>query len=295
MERYGLVDDLWASAAAGAASVTDFVRFAEGFRDEDDLAVWQVLLQGLAMCDRFVEGETRERFRAFVRGLVAPALDRLGWDARDGDADRVRTLRGALLQGLGVLGADPNAAAMAREYEAESRAGKDIDPSLAAAAVNVVAVTGRADDYERYVERSLHADTPQEQLRYQLALAQFREPSLLERTFGHVTDGDIRTQDAPFVLAYSVVNRDLGHRAWEFLKANWDDLTMRFPTTLWVRMADGVRFLTEPGDPADAAAFFEDHPIPQSAKSLQQILERQRVMTALRERAEPELAAYFAD
>jgi puromycin-sensitive aminopeptidase len=294
MERYGLLDDLWASAAAGAASVTDFVRLAEGFREEEDLAVWQVLLQGLAMCDRFVEGETRERFRAFVRGLVAPALDRLGWDARDDDADLARTLRGALLQGLGVLGADPNAAAMAREYEAESRAGKDIDPALAAAAVNLVAATGDADDYERYVERSLHADTPQEELRYQMALPQFRDPALLGRTFDAVMKGDIRSQDAPFVVAYSIVNRDLGHRAWEFLKANWDDLTTRFPATLWVRMADGVRFLTETDDPADAAAFFEDHPIPQSAKSLQQILERQRVLTALRERAEPELATHFA-
>ena len=46
--------------------------------------------------------------------------------------------------------------------------------------------------------------------------------------------------------------------------------------------------------PTDAAAFFEDHPIPQSAKSLQQMLERQRVFAALRERAEPELAAHFA-
>jgi nucleotide-binding universal stress UspA family protein len=295
MERYTLVDDLWASVAAGDANASDFVVFAEAFRDEDDLAVWQVLLQGLALCDRFVEGETRERFRAFVRGLVAPALDRLGWDAGEGDTDIQRTLRGALLQGLGVLGADPNAAAMAREYEAESRAGKDIDPALAAAAVNLVAVTGDADDYERYVERSLHADTPQEELRYQMALPQFRDPALLDRTFAAVLDGTIRSQDAPFVVAYSLVNRDLGHRAWEFLKANWDDLTARFPATLWVRMADGARFLSEPGDPEDAAAFFEGHPIPQSAKSLQQILERQRVMAALRERAEPDLAAHFAD
>jgi puromycin-sensitive aminopeptidase len=247
------------------------------------------------MCDRFVEGDTRERFRAFVRGLVAPALDRLGWDARDDEADRVRTLRGTLLQGLGVLGADPNAAAMAREYEAESRAGKDVDPALAAAAVNVVAVAGDADDYERYVERSLHADTPQEQLRYQMALPQFRVAALLERTFAAVLDGTIRSQDAPFVVAYSVMNRDLGHRSWEFLKANWDELTGRFPATLWVRMADGLRFLNQPGDPADAAAFFEDHPIPQSAKTLEQILERQRVLAALRERAEPDLAAHFAD
>jgi hypothetical protein len=58
-------------------------------------------------------------------------------------------------------------------------------------------------------------------------------------------------------------------------------------------MVDGVRFLSRPEDVAAAAAFFERHPIPQSAKTLQQTLERQRVAAALRERATPDLTAHF--
>ena len=95
LERYGLVDDHWAAVSSGAADASAFVRFAAGFEDEDDLAVWQALLAGLGWCDRFVEGEARERFRGFVRGLVAPAMDRLGWEAREEDADLTRALRGA--------------------------------------------------------------------------------------------------------------------------------------------------------------------------------------------------------
>ena len=67
LERYGLVDDLWAAVMAGSASASEFVRFAERFGEEDDLSVWQALLQGLGWCDRFLEGEPRESFRAFVR------------------------------------------------------------------------------------------------------------------------------------------------------------------------------------------------------------------------------------
>ena len=47
-------------------------------------------------------------------------------------------------------------------------------------------------------------------------------------------------------------------------------------------MVDGVRFLTLPEQVEDAAAFFASHPIPQSAKGLEQTLERQRVAAALR-------------
>ncbi len=45
----------------------------------------------------------------------------------------------------------------------------------------------------------------------------------------------------------------------------------------------------------EAAAFFAEHPIPQSAKMLEQMLERQRVAAALRERATPDLEAYFSE
>ena len=294
LERYGLVDDHWAAVASGAANASSFVRFAAGFTDEDDLAVWQVLLQGLGWCDRFVEGESRERFRAFVRSLVAPALDRLGWEARDDDADLARALRGALLQGLGVLGADPNAEAASREFEGEASAGVAVDPALAAAAVNVVAATGDDVDYERFWQRFVDAPTPQEQLRYLFALPLFRDPALLDRTLQACLSGEIRTQNAPFVLAYCTLNRDLGSRSWAFIQEHWDQLAGAFPASLTIRMADGVRFLSRPDEVEGAVSFFAAHPIPQSTKNLEQTLERQRVAAALRERATPDLAEYFS-
>jgi puromycin-sensitive aminopeptidase len=294
LERYGLVDDLWAAVASGAAQASDYVRFAERFAEEDDLAVWQALLQGLGWCDRFVEGETRERFRTFVRRLVAPALDRLGWEARDGDPDRDRALRGTLLQGLGVLGADPNAAAMAREFEGEARVGKPVDPALVAASISVVARDGGPDDYELFTDMSTEAPTPQEQLRYLMALPLFPGAAQLDRTLAAALDGQIRTQNAPFILATATIHRDLGGRAWGFIKSNWEQLNERFPQTLIIFMVDGVRFLTAEGQAEDTEAFFAQHPIPQSAKSLEQTLERQRIAAALRQRATPDLNTLFA-
>jgi puromycin-sensitive aminopeptidase len=295
LERYGLVDDHWAAVTSGAASASEFIAAAGRYGDEDDLAVWQVLLQGLGWCDRFLEGEPRERFRAFVRRLVAPAMDRLGWEADADEPDRVKALRGALLQGLGVLGADPNAEAAAREFEAESRAGKPVDASLAAAAVNVVAATGDAADHARFFTAYREIGNPQERYRYLFALPLFRDPALMAGTLEAAFGEDIRTQDAPFVLMYALANRDLGEQAWETLRARWQDAEQRFPSQLAIRMVDGVRFLSRPHQVEEAAAFFAEHPLPQSAKMLEQMLERQRVAAALRERATPDLEAYFSD
>ncbi len=193
-----------------------------------------------------------------------------------------------------MLGADPNAEAAAREFEGEARAGKPVDPALAAAAVNVVAVAGDADDYERFWEAYRDAPTPQEQLRYLIALPLFRDPALMDRTLNATLSDDIRSQNAPFVLAYAGTNRDLGPRSWAFLKEHWEELTQRLPSSLAIRMIDGVRFLSRADEVRDAAAFFEAHPIPQSAMNLQQTLERQRVAAALRERATPDLTEHFS-
>ena len=294
LERYGLVDDHWAAVTSGAAPASEFVAAASRYGDEDDLAVWQLLLQGLSWCDRFLEGEPRERFRTFVRRLVAPAMDRLGWEADADEPDRIRALRGALLQGLGVLGADPNAEAAAREFEAEARAGKPVDASLAAAAVNVVATAGDGSDYDHYWRTYRESANPQEQYRYLFALPFFRDEGLFGRTLDAAFGDDIRSQDAPFVFAYSLMNRDLGEQAWQVLRDRWNEADERFPSQLTIRMVEGVRYLTTPEQVSDAEAFFEEHPIPQSAKMLEQMLERQRVAAALRERATPDLEAYFS-
>ena len=294
LERYGLVDDHWAAVSSGAAPASEFVAAAARFGDEDDIAVWQVLLMGLTWCDRFLDGEPRERLRTFVRRLIAPAMDRLGWEADADEPDRVRALRGALLQGLGVLGADPNAEAAAREFETESRAGKPVDASLAAAAVNVVAFNGDEADFEHYWTAYRESPNPQEQYRYLFALPLFRDVALFDRTVEEVFGDDIRSQDAPFVFAYAMVNRDLGDRAWQVLRERWNEAEERFPPQLTIRLVDGVRYLTRPEQVAEAEAFFAEHPIPQSAKMLEQMLERQRVAAALRERATPDLEAYFS-
>ena len=96
------------------------------------------------------------------------------------------------------------------------------------------------------------------------------------------------------MFAYAMTNRDLGDRAWATLRERWDETQERFPSQLTIRLADGARYLTTPEQVTEVQAFFAEHPIPQSAKMLEQMLERQRVAAALRERATPDLEAYFS-
>jgi puromycin-sensitive aminopeptidase len=293
-ERTQLVDDTWAAVVAGPRSAVDFCRFAESFTDEAELAVWQALLQGLSWCERFLTGGPREHFRSWIRGLLWPAIERIGWEPREGERDLDKPLRGALMSALGVLGADPQAHALAMEIERESRGDGQVDPSLAAASVGIVAAGGTVDDYERFLEATKDARTPQEELRYLYALPDFREDVLVDRTTTTALTSDIRAQNVPGVLARAMANRDHGDRAWTFVKKHWDEIVAKVAPTTLVYVADGIRFLTRPEDVEDTAAFFEAHPIPQSALTLRQALERQAVNAEFRTRATPELMSAFA-
>ena len=292
-ERTQLVDDTWAAVVAGRRSAVDFCRFADSFRDETELPVWQSLMQGLGWCERFLNGGPREHFRSWIRGLLWPAMERIGWEPREGERDLDKPLRGALMAGLGILGADPQAFGLAMEIERESRGDGQVDPSLVAASVGIVAAGGTPQDFDRYLEAIRSARTPQEELRYLYALPEFRDAMLMDKTVGMTLTEEIRTQNVPGVLARSMANREHGSRAWAFVKEHWDEIVAQVAPTTLIYVADGVRYLTEPEQVKDARSFFEAHPIPQSALQLRQILERQQVNEAFRKRATPELMSEF--
>jgi puromycin-sensitive aminopeptidase len=294
LERYALVDDAWAAVVDGSTTASSFCRFVEGFQDETELPVWQLILTGLAWCDRFLEGEPRDRFRDHVRQLLRPAIARLGWEASSDEPDLVRALRGALAQALAVLGDDPEAKAQMRELEGEARSGGDVDAHLASAAVQVVATEGDAGDFARYWQMVHDGVTPQEQLRYLHALARFRDPELFDRLLAATLTDDVRPQDAPFLLAMATTNRDLGEHAWRFIADHWDEALARFASSNIISLASGARFLSLPEQQAAVEAFFQTHSIPQAGLMLDQILERQRIYVALRERAEKDLVQAFS-
>jgi puromycin-sensitive aminopeptidase len=288
-ERYSLVDDAWAAVVAGKASAGSFLDLVQGFQDETDLRVWQAILGGLGWLDRFVEGEPRERLRAFVRDLVRPALARLGWDASDDESDLTRALRGQLVQSLAVLGADPETLAQCQELELEGEG----DPQLLQAAVEAVAAEGTAEDLDRYWQRYRSATTPQEEERYLFATSRFPGEAEVERILASAMSDDVRTQDAPYLLARSTTNRHQGPKVWRFMADRWDQMQDRFASSNIIGLVSGIRYLTDPEVVDEVDAFFREHDIPQNHLMLQQGLERMRVAAKLRERVTPELLQRF--
>jgi puromycin-sensitive aminopeptidase len=276
IDRYNLVDDAWNAVVAGRLSAAAFVEFVEGFGAERDLAVWQAIAIGLRGVGRLVEGDAYAAFQRRVAAFVAPVVDDLGWEPVDGEGDLTAKLRGLVVGLLAVLGDDAGAQARCRELLAAGG-----DPELVAASVGVVAAVGTEADYDDFLQRFRTAATPQDQLRFLYALADFPTAELVQRTVELAFSGEVKTQNAPFLLGRAIANRHHGTLAWSEVRRRWTEANERFPNNTIVRMIDPVKVLTAPEVVADVQSFFAEHPIPQAAKTLDQVLERQRVNAAL--------------
>ena len=277
LERYSLVDDAWAATVAGSITAPDLLQFLEGFSAEREHAVWQAVVSALNGLSRLVDDEARQMFESRVRNLVQPALDELDEPQAD-QSDLTAKLRGLLMKTAGTLGNDGLVIGLCRDLLKQPA--DHVDPELVAAATSVVAAHGCVEDFERLQNGFLASSTPQEQLRQLYALAEFDDEDLLLRACEFALSGKVKTQNAPFLLRLAMGNRRHGAAAWEFVKDHWDQANAEFPTNTIVRMVDPVKQLAAPELVADAAAFFAEHPIPQATKTLDQILERQRINAA---------------
>ncbi len=160
LERYGLVDDAWASLLGGSLEVGELLRLLRAGADETDLSVWQRIVGVLGGLDRIVADADRPALQSWVRALVGPALLRLGPDPVAGESSRDAARRATLFATLGTLGADPDVALRARGILDRADAGGDVDADLLDAAVRVLAAERRRRHLRRLPTPGRRGDHP---------------------------------------------------------------------------------------------------------------------------------------
>jgi puromycin-sensitive aminopeptidase len=282
IERYGLVDDTWASVLSGGTSAEEFVALTELLAGEPDVAVWRRILGSLTEIDRVTPPEGRPALQARVRALLTPAIERLGWDPGADEPARDRELRGALVGAAVTIGADPDAEARVRALFAQVRADTaSVEANLAGAAVRAVAAVAGPGEVDEILEGFRTAATPQEEQRYLFSLAEVRDAALFARVLELATSTEVRTQNAPYLLGACLANRDNGAAAWAAIAERWDELNERFPSNSIARMLNGVRSVGDPTRAAAIEAFLAEHPVEQAKQTVAQHLERMRVTVAL--------------
>jgi puromycin-sensitive aminopeptidase len=293
IERYSLVSDTWALVRSSQVPASDFLDLVGNFGGETEHAIWSVIVGGLRSLEHHaLEEETRPAFEAFVRRLMAPALERLGWDGGDDESDLTRKLRGDLIAAMGNLGNDPETVEKARQIALDVIEGAEFDPEVCTAALAVYSHHGGAVEYETLWSAYQRTPAPTEKVRYLRSVAGVQVEELAVATMDKIVEGDIRTQDGFWVFA-RLLGGDAGPSVWQSARTRWDQVLEAMPGMTRRRVVEGLPALSQPEVAADVKGFFAEHPIPEASRFLTQNLELLDANVLLRERETPVVTGYF--
>jgi puromycin-sensitive aminopeptidase len=295
IERFNLVSDTWASTVAGHVTLPEYLKMVQMFIEETDKNVWAILIGSLHYMSKVIDSADRPALEAFARRLLGNQKERLGWTPKSGEDELTKQLRGMILGAVGTLGNEAGTQAQAKELYARYKNDRSAaDPNVAPALVSILAYTGDAKQYDDFVNEFRSAKTPQEEQRYLFSLANFRQADLLKLTLDRTISGEVRTQNAPYLVQSVLANTFGRELAWEFLKKNWDEMVKLYPENSLPRMCEGVTNLVSAKLEQEVQQFFIDHKVRQGGKTIEQHLEKLRVAVLFKERESKRAAGALA-
>ncbi len=285
IERFNLVNDTWSMTIAGHVAVSDYLKMLPMFKEETDKNVWLVIAGSLSYLDRVVEDADRKALESYTSKLLEPVVNRLGWQPADKEDQLTGQLRSTVIASLGTVGNCTKTQDKAKELYKKSRQdAKAVDPNLLPALISIVAASGDKSQYDEFVKLWKEGKTPQEEERYLFALAGFKQEELLKATLEKATSGEVRTQNAPYLVRSVMMNCAGRNLAWNHIKSSWEYIRSKYPDNSIARMLEGMTALVCPDMEKDVLQFLKDNPVKQGGKTIDQHLERLHVAVKFKER-----------
>lgn len=297
IERFNLVNDSWASVRArseNSMTATEYLDLVKSFSTETDANVWAVISGALRTVYGLTSGDHRQAFKQAIRDTVRPVFDKLGWTPKEGESVHTLQLRGTLIGLLGTVGSDKDIRnEAAKQFDSWKADRNSVDPNVVPALISTLSYTGDQARFDEFLALAEKAPTTQEKLRFLGALGNFRTEALYKKAIEMTLSGEIRTQDAPFILAAIIGSEHAGETAWDFMRDNWAKIVATYPDNAVPRMVSACSALDTPELQAEVVDFFAKNKVKEGDMAVAQMIERLSVNVGLRQSETPKLTSYL--
>ena len=298
VERMGLIDHQWALVRAGRSKIGSMLELAGGFTRESDADVLTTLRKPLSFITGSLIPDAAPACSAPMQAWLLDHFEqpfaRLGWEPTAQEPDEARLRRAVLLGIVGGIGESPRVLEMSERhcdrYLADRRS---IDANLADAVVSLGARVGDAALYRRFVDAAMTSANAQEKRRFLLALGDFRDEKLIDRTLTFALTDAVATQDVAFLLMRLFANPAARERTWAFMVRRWDRILKRVPPHLCSHLIEMTPALLTNDYRREVAKFFRANPVPTGERALRQALERFAWYRGFRSQAAKGLAQWL--
>jgi len=231
-ERISLLYDEWAMARVGRSTIGDYLSLVGSVRNDRTPVVWRQVEDSLRNVNHYLTtSQDEQQFQTWVRNLVTPLAQELGWKPKAGESDDVKDLRPHVYSILGIVGDDKQvleqADALAREY---LKSTESVDPSMVGTVLRLAARNGNEDLYDIYMNAMPSPRTPQEYQNLLQALTYFPEPQLRKRTLELALSPKVRSQNTGTIVGFWQDGHPTREN-WDFIRTNWKQLSSKIPPT----------------------------------------------------------------
>ena len=221
LDRLGLLADAFEGAKAGYTNTTTALTLMQAYVEEDNNAVWDVIVTSLSTIRNSMNDETlRQTMKPYARQLIAKQLARLGWAEKDGESHFDRLLRPTILAVAAVSDENTVVSEVLRRFDAMKQS-EDLKPDLRGIIYTTAARKGNAKTFDKLLELHNASASSEERVTLAAALTFFKQPELIQRALSLITTDTVRLQDVMYWVAYSFSNRFARQVTWEWLQENW--------------------------------------------------------------------------
>jgi puromycin-sensitive aminopeptidase len=275
VERLQLLSDEWACTFAGLASVDKYLALLKSFKGESDPLVIQEVVHQLDRLDELINDNSQVPLAVFVREILGPAKSRFTWRASPDDSDLTKQARNNVIRALGTIGEDSKTIEEARSFFlAYLKDARSIDPNLVEPVITICAYNGDIRTYAELKNCWQRADSPEAEKRALLALADFREADLIQKTLLLSISQEVKLQDAPYILAGLFSTRAARHEALNFLESHSHDIRSRYAPMMMRQVVHAASSLAAVDDQERLRRFLTQHPIAVAKMETGRTLER---------------------
>ena len=272
-DRLGIIRDLFALSEGGYIKTSEALEFSLSCKDEQKYIVWSEIAQGINKIYNIIADEPYAYlYKKYACSLFSPLAEKMTWE-KHGDEEHSQTFLRNLAIAQAAFYGDKKIINEAKELFKDRG---QISANLRSVIYNIVTSNGDTEEWlkfeEMYKKEALH----EEKERYGRALSQFKDKILLERTLKFAMSGNVRMQDAPFLIGgvwHNINGREI---AWKFIKQNWKEIVKKY--------GEGGHFLSlllsplgnhiKAKDVEDSKKFFKNHVAPGADRTLEQSYER---------------------
>jgi len=297
MERFNLVADTWWSAIADLGSLEGAIDLMRQCQDEDDPRVLGVVSEALGFLDQIADDQQHELVANLARSIFGPVIERIGLEPTKEDSSDTRRSRAVAFLTLGTIGEDSSVREMATQWFREDMSGVGgASGDLVSPVLATIASQGDESEFAFVLDRYRNAKDPHDEHRHLFALAQFDNKTLARRVLDACL-GEIRSQDAPYLINGVLANRKTGTVAVDFIFEHYQELLDKFPNNSHARMLESLALLIGPESSRRAAEIFEffgQRHLPAQDQLLRRALERYRANLRARDRFAPILTGLLA-